>query len=196
MKLPAARLPNTEFRSPVVLAKPAWVPKKELSDPVLLSPALLPKKELVAPVVLSAPAEVPKKALALPVVFERPAKYPKKALSFPIVLALPAKPPKAELRMPIVLAAPAAYPKKEFSAPVLLVPALLKTRLPPMLYCVLVLMLPATSNSEFGLFVPMPTLPDGLITMRNRSFPVLNFTEPSSPTGLDTLPAAIVNRPR
>src|SRR6266700_3582264 len=156
MKLPAARLPNTEFRSPVVLAKPAWVPKKEFSDPVLLLPARLPKKEL------------------------RPA----------VVLTLPALNPKNELLAP-VLTVPAPEP-----ATVLLVPALLKTRLPPMLYCVLVLMLPATSNSEFGLFVPMPTLPDGLITMRNRSFPVLNFTEPSSPTGLDTLPAAIVNRPR
>src|SRR5439155_3042015 len=72
----------------------------------------------------------------------------------PVVLEPPALLPKKEFWLPVVFELPAPLP-----ANILLVPAMLKTRLPPMLYCVEVLMSPATSSFEPGVVVPMPTLP-------------------------------------
>src|SRR6266536_6091626 len=158
---------------------------------VLFNPVSAPMKVLLLPDVLCWPAEAPKNALRLPVL-SRPAKTPKKEFSTPASLAAPADLPKKELPlMSVAVNVPASTPAK-----VLLNPEMPSTRLPPILYWVLVLMLPLTSSNDCGLLFPMPTLPDGRITIRNRSFPVLNFTDPSSPAGLDTLPAAIVNRPR
>src|SRR4051812_43562721 len=105
---------------------------------MLEDPAVSPKKELVPPVVLAVPALLPKKEFWIPVVLVMPALLPKKEFSLPVVFELPAP----------------------FPANVLRKPATLKTRLPPMLYCVEVLMLPVTSKRACGLVVPMPTLPE------------------------------------
>src|SRR6266568_2769446 len=95
-------------------------------------------------VVVNLPALGPKNELLLPMVLDKPALTPKKALLMPVVLFWPAPPPA----------------KRLFS------PAMLKTRLPPMLYWVL-LMPPLTSSNDCGLLVPMPTLPFDFIRIRS-----------------------------
>src|SRR5437762_1862076 len=91
-----------------------------------------------------------------------PASKPKKEFSAPAVLEKPAPCPKKEFFAPVLLRRPASKPTKA-----LLLPGALKKRLPPMLYWVEVLMLPATSSNDCGLFVPIPTLPDDFMRIRS-----------------------------
>jgi len=56
--LPALK-PKEEFLVPLVLPKPASVPKKELLLAVLAFPASLPKNELLAPETFASPSPWP-----------------------------------------------------------------------------------------------------------------------------------------
>lgn len=161
-------LAETTAPDPIAVAKvrlaelaSAEPPTKVLFEPVVfVDPADLPRKTLVAPVVLAWPADLPKKALLNPVVFAEPAEVPKNELSPPLIVEPPASNPKNELLTAVVLAAPADDPKNEFCCPVVLavpaptpakmfpVPPTLNTALPPMLYCVLVLMIGILSVPE------------------------------------------------
>ena len=79
------------------------------------------------------PAESPKKELLWPVLFVWPAMIPKKELLEPSVLEKPAPLPKNALCEPLLFS-PMNTPAKVFE------PGVLNTRLPPMLYCVVLLM--------------------------------------------------------
>ena len=110
--------------------------------------------ELLFPSVVDKPANKPMNELLFPDVFDTPAARPKNELFKPAMLLNPASRPTKVLLLPDVFELPAPTPANK-----LFVPGLLRMRLPPILYSVLVLMLPVTSSFAAGLLVPMPTLP-------------------------------------